>query len=501
MTRSKAVLFLALVAAFIAGCIMPGRKGDPPAPARQSDLTGLNLARQLNDAFVSVAEQVSPSVVVLEVTERPTRGRRGGFRSPTMGEGSGIIVSKDGYILTNHHIVDNADKIRVYLRDGHSFDAEVRGTDPKTDIAVVKIKPGGVILQVAKLGDSDKLRVGEFVLAIGHPLDLPYSVTVGHVSAVARQLSTDSYADTRDDDQEYIQTDAVINPGNSGGPLVNLNGEVIAVNAMMEGYRDPITGYTQNRGIGLSIPINEARVVEDRLIRDGKFTRSIIGIEMAHDVSRMLDVLTREGQGEGVRVASLLKNGPAEKAGLKTNDLIVAVDGASVKTARDLANIVSLKKPGQSITLNIRRDDSGKTLPIKVITQADSSLDESLVSISSGRSGTPGRAASYNDFGFIAKALTKDLAQQFGVDSTSGVIVTDVTQYSQAPTDMSPYSQAYLREVHPGDIILKMNNKDISTIEDFNKAIKAVAPGETLTMELKTKDGPKFKVLRAPASE
>jgi serine protease Do len=501
MTRSKAVLFLALVAAFIAGCIMPGHKGDPPAPARQSDLTGLNLARQLNDAFVSVAEQVSPSVVVLEVTERPTRGRRGGFRSPTMGEGSGIIVSKDGYILTNHHIVDNADKIRVYLRDGHSFDAEVRGTDPKTDIAVVKIKPGGVILQVAKLGDSDKLRVGEFVLAIGHPLDLPYSVTVGHVSAVARQLSTDSYADTRDDDQEYIQTDAVINPGNSGGPLVNLNGEVIAVNAMMEGYRDPITGYTQNRGIGLSIPINEARVVEDRLIRDGKFTRSIIGIEMAHDVSRMLDVLTREGQGEGVRVASLLKNGPAEKAGLKTNDLIVAVDGASVKTARDLANIVSLKKPGQSITLNIRRDDSGKTLPIKVITQADSSLDESLVSISSGRSGTPGRAASYNDFGFIAKALTKDLAQQFGVDSTSGVIVTDVTEYSQAPTDMSPYSQAYLREVHPGDIILKMNNKDISTIEDFNKAIKAVAPGETLTMELKTKDGPKFKVLRAPASE
>ena len=498
MTRSKAVLILALVAAFIAGCIVPGRKDDPPAPARQLALPGLDLARQLNEAFVSVAEQVSPSVVVLEVTERPTRGRRGGFRSPSMGEGSGIIVTKDGYILTNHHIVDNADKIKVYLRDGHSFDAEVRGTDPKTDIAVVKIKPGGVNLQVAKLGDSDKLRVGEFVLAIGHPLDLPYSVTVGHVSAVARQLSTDSYADTTDD-QEYVQTDAVINPGNSGGPLVNLNGEVIAVNAMMEGYRDPITGFTQNRGIGLSIPINEAKVVEERLIRDGKFTRSIIGIGMARDVRGMMDVLTKEGQGEGVRVAFLIENGPAQKAGLKTNDLIVAVDGMPVKTARDFANTVSLKKPGQSITISVRRDDGSKPLPIKVITQADSSPEDSLVSISSGRSSPPSRASSYNSFGFAAKALTKDLAQKFGLASTSGVIVTDVTQYTEARTDVYPLSQAYARDINPGDIIVKMNNKSISTIEDFNQALKAVAPGETLTMELKTKDGPKFKVLRAPS--
>ncbi|HXR06088.1 MAG TPA: trypsin-like peptidase domain-containing protein [Candidatus Acidoferrum sp.] len=499
MNRSKAAVFLALVAAFIAGCIVPGRKADPPAPAGQAESPGLSMARQLNEAFVSVAQQVSPSVVVLEVTEKPARGRRGGLRPRAMGEGSGIILTKDGYILTNHHIVDNADKIKVYLRDGHSFDAEVRGSDPKTDIAVVKIKPVGVDLQAAKLGDSDKLRVGEFVVAIGHPLELTYSVTVGHVSAVARQLSTDSYANTTDY-QEYIQTDAVINPGNSGGPLINLNGEVIAVNAMMEGSYDPISGFTQNRGIGLAIPINEARVVKDRLIRDGKFTRSIIGIGMARDVRGMLDVLTQEGLGEGVRVASLIQNGPAEKAGLKTNDLIVAVDGLPVKTARDFANTVSLKRPGQSITISVKRDNSNQPLPFKVVTQADAPPEESLVSISSGRPRTPART-SESDYGFTAKALTTDLARQFGVDDTTGVIVTDVKTYSQALTDVAPYSQAYRRGIEPGDIILKMNNKPISTIEQFDQALKAVAPGESLTMELKTKNGPEFKVLRAPASE
>jgi len=500
MNRSKAAVFLALVAAFIAGCIVPGRKSDPPAPAGQAESPGLSLARQLNEAFVSVAQQVSPSVVVLEVTEKPVRGRRGGFRPRAMGEGSGIIVTKDGYILTNHHIVDNAEKIKVYLRDGHSFEAEVRGSDPKTDIAVVKIKPVGVDLQVAKLGDSDKLRVGEFVVAIGHPLELTYSVTVGHVSAVARQLSTDSYADTTDDYQEYIQTDAVINPGNSGGPLINLNGEVIAVNAMMEGSYNPISGFTQNRGIGLAIPINEARVVKDRLIRDGKFTRSSIGIHMARNVRGMLDILTQEGIGEGVRVVSIIQNGPAEKAGLKTNDLIIAVDGTPVKTARDLANTVSLKKPGQSITLSVKRDNSNKPSPFKVVTEAYVPPEESLVSISSGRS-APRPDSPEFAYGFTAKALTKELADKYGVDNTPGVVVTDVVPGSPAYGRLGIQTDGAEMELEPGDIITKVNHKTISTMEDLHQALKAVVPGDALTMELKGKDGPKFRVLRAPASE
>jgi serine protease Do len=487
MSRSKAAIFLALVAAFIAGCIMPNRKADPPTAAQKAELPGLDVARQLNEAFISVAEKVSPSVVVLEVTEKPARGRRGGFRGRPVGEGSGIIVTKDGYILTNNHIVDNAEKIVVYLRDGRTFPGEVRGTDPKTDIAVVKINTAGKDLPVATLGDSDKLRVGEFVVAIGHPLELTYSVTVGHVSAIARQLPTDSYANTPDDDQEYIQTDAVINPGNSGGPLINLDGEVIAVNAMMEGYVDPISNVTQNRGIGLAIPINEARIVKDRLISDGKFTRSIIGITMAQQSRDPLRILALDG----VSVAEVTHNGPAEKAGVKTNDVIVAVDGMPVKTARDLRNEVALKKPGQSITISVRRENSSKPLPIKVITEAEPApTEETLVSISSGRP-SPAARTSESDYGFTAKALTKELAAQYGVTGTSGVIITDVM----------PNSPAAMRKIEPGDLITKMNNKDVSTIEQFKAAIRAVASGGSLTMELKRKDESLFKVLRAPASE
>jgi serine protease Do len=490
MNRTKAAVLLAVVAAFIAGCIAPSRKSDPPAPAGHPDTPGLDVARQLNEAFVSVAEKVSPSVVVLEVTEKPSRGGRrggGGRGGRPVGEGSGIIVTKDGYILTNHHIVDNADKIQVYLKDAREpFIGEVRGTDPKTDIAVVKIDTKGKDLPVAKLGDSDKLRVGEFVVAIGHPLELTYSVTVGHVSAIARQLPSDSYANISDD-QEYIQTDAVINPGNSGGPLINLDGEVVAVNSMMEGYVDPITGFTQNRGIGLAIPINEAKLVKDRLISDGKFTRSIIGIIMAQQSRDPLAILGLDG----VTVAEVTHNGPADKAGLKTNDVIVAIDGKPVKTARDLRNTVTLMKPGQSITVSVRRDNSAKPLPIKVTVEAEPApVEETLVSISPGRSTAPERT-SESDYGFTARALNRALAAQYGVKDTSGVIITEVV----------PYGLASQRGIEPGDIITKMNNKPISTLDDFNKALKSVAPGGSLTMMVKSKGEEEFKVLRAPASE
>jgi serine protease Do len=266
--------------------------------------------------------------------------------------------------------------------------------------------------------------------------------------------------------------------------LINLNGEVIAVNAMMEGSVDPINGFTQNRGIGLAIPINEARVVKDRLISDGKFTRSIIGIRMAQQSRDALNIL---GLG-GVSVAEVTHNGPAEKAGLRTNDLIVAVDGTPVRTARDLRNQVALKKPGQSITISVQRDKSGKPLPIKVVTEAEPApAEEALVSISSGRPGAAARS-SETDYGFAAKGLTKDLAARYGLETTAGVIVTEV----------AVDSPAYLDDIQPGDIIVKMHNQVISNMEDFNQALKAVTPGDQLTLELKRKDGSQpFKVLRA----
>jgi serine protease Do len=310
---------------------------------------------------------------------------------------------------------------------------------------------------------------------------------VGHVSAIARQLPNDPYENpTNYDDQEYIQTDAVINPGNSGGPLINLDGEVIAINEMMEGYVDPVTRLTQNRGIGLAIPINEAKIVKDRLISDGKIVRSIIGIHMAQATSDPLAILGMSG----VTVSELTPNGPAEKAGLKTNDVIVAIDGKPVKTARDLRNSVTLMRPGQSIIVSVRRDNNSKPLPIKVVVEAEPppAAEQALVSISPGRPATPPERTSESDYGFTAKALTKELAAQFGVEETSGVIITEVTANSLA----------YRRGISAGDIIVKMNSKPIATMDDFEKAIKAVAPGGQLTMSLKSKGEDAFKVLRAP---
>jgi serine protease Do len=282
--------------------------------------------------------------------------------------------------------------------------------------------------------------------------------------------------------------------------LINLDGEVIAVNAMIEGYENPITGFTVNRGVGLAIPINEARMVKDRLIKEGKFTRSIIGVYPWPESRDMLNILTMEG----VRVARLSKDSPAEKAGLKTNDVIIAVDGAPVRTFRDLRNEVGFKKPGQSITVTVKRDNGGKPLPFKMITEAEAPPpEESLVSINPGRPspgprtpqqrapepGTPEPHSPELDYGFSVKALTGELAAQYGVDSTSGVMITDVL----------PFGQAYQRDIEPGDIITKMNNKNISSMKDFDAALKRVGPADSFTMYLKLKDGSEaFKVLKDP---
>jgi len=477
MNRSKTAIFLALVAAFIAGCIVPAHKGEP---------SGLDLARQLNEAFVAVAEKVSPAVVVVVVTEKPTRSRRGGPRPPDTGEGSGIIVTEDGYILTNNHVVDNADTIEVTLQDGRKFKGEVKGTDPKTDIAVVKIKPTGPKLTVARLGDSDKLRVGEFVVAIGHPYSLAYSVTVGHVSAIERQLLPDDYEGVADNDQEYIQTDAVINPGNSGGPLINLNGEIIGVNAMIEAFTIPFSRQTINRGIGLAIPINEAKAVKDRLISDGKFTRSRIGIEMVNESKAALAFVNLDAQlvsdhAEGVKVQGILTDGPAEKAGLKAGDIIVAVDGTPVRTDRELKKEVSFKRPGQNITVSVLRDN--KRLPIKVTTEAvPAAVEETVAAVA--------EHSTESDYGFSIKTLTKELAGEYGVDKTSGVIVTGVQPFS-------PFSGR--GGIVPGDRITKMNNKAVGSAKEFAEALKALAPGQQWTMELEGKSGSKFKVSHAPS--
>lgn len=340
-------------------------------PALALDSPALNLARQLNEAFVDAAAEVTPSVVVIDIRQKvnDTEGDTGSFwdllppeyrrhfQHPggssqhwLEGEGSGIIVSPDGYILTNYHVVENADQIVVSLPDGRKFPGEVKGTDSESDIAVVKIN--ATALKPAKLGDSDKARVGEFVLAVGAPFELNGTVTVGHISAKSRVFQSVA-------DQDFIQTDTKILPGNSGGPLVNLYGEVVGINTMIEGL---------DTGIGFAIPVNIARRVKDHLIAEGKFTRSWLGIEIVEWKNQgeyvSITGTPPPATSQGVLVTGIVPDGPASKSDLRAGDVVTAVDGKSVQTVRELRDEVSVKKAGRNAVLNVTRGNARLTVKV-----------------------------------------------------------------------------------------------------------------------------------------
>src|SRR5437762_1323454 len=347
-----------------------------PLPAKEIS-SPMDLARQLNQAFIEVADKVSPSVVVIRVAHKPDynesidddnpffdmlpREFRRRFeerrqRTPRRSrepifdsEGSGIVIREDGHILTNRHVVDGADKIKVRFKDGKEYGAEVRGEDAQSDLAVIKIEAKG--LTSARLADSSKTRVGEFAIAIGAPFSLDYIVTFGHVSAKGRHIISGDEGAAMD--QDFIQTDANINPGNSGGPLVNIDGEVIGVNALIRGLRT---------GIGFAIPSNLAREISDKLIEDGKVTRAWlgVGIRSLGDYAAFKD--TVKGVEQGVVVYTIQPEGPASKSDLKPSDIITAVDGKRVSTAQDLKNEIRGKKIGSTVTLDVARPEAGSKM-------------------------------------------------------------------------------------------------------------------------------------------
>src|SRR5437764_229593 len=254
-------------------------------------------------------------------------------------QGSGVIIRDDGYILTNGHVVEDADKIEVRLHDGRMFTGKVRGVDPKSDVAVIKIEAKD--LPKAGLADSTKTKVGEFAIAIGAPFSLDYTVTFGHVSAKSR---SDIVREVGLIDQDFIQTDALINPGNSGGPLVNIDGDVIGINTLIRGM---------HTGIGFAIPSSLAREVSDQLVKEGKFTRAMLGVEIhpfredleAHDWVKDLK--------DGVIVKRIISGGPAAKSDLATNDIITAVDGKQVATVQELRGEIRSKKLGEPVMLDV----------------------------------------------------------------------------------------------------------------------------------------------------
>lgn len=473
-----------------------------PAALAKDSSQALELARQLNQAFIEVADTVSPAVVVIEVTEKPAankldedspfwdmfppelrrrffdengqpRGNQPRSRRtprPSMGRGSGIVITEDGYILTNNHVVEDADKITVRFKDSRSFTATVKGRDPQSDLAVIKIDAKGLV--PAKMGDSDATRVGEFAIAIGAPFFFDYSVTIGHVSAKGRQVI--GGPEGMGLDQDFIQTDASINPGNSGGPLVNLYGEVVGINSMIAGM---------NTGIGFAIPSNLAKKVMSHLIQEGKFTRARIGVEILGLKEDQDYKLSVPGIEDGVVIRGIAPDGPAAKSDLKAGDIVTGVDGKPVKTSRELKDEIAYKKVGQTVTLDVARMDAAKkvkNLKVKVKTDAFPSGEDNGDATDKTANAEP------TNFGLTVRPITKELADEYGVEATSGVFVTAV----------EPGSAADEKGLKAGDVITEVNRRPVTNLKQFRDALAAGNSKKSAIVSFTSKGTSRITVLK-----
>ncbi len=420
-------------------------------------------------SFAGIANAISPSVVNISTTKVRQKGSAPffddpffdffnpfrDFRAPKKWKeqslGSGVIVSGDGYIITNNHVVEQADEIRVTLLDKRAFDARIIGADPKSDVAIVKI--GAKDLQAIRWGDSDKLRVGEFVLAIGNPYRLSHTVTMGIISAVGR--ANVGIADYED----FIQTDAAINPGNSGGPLVNIKGELIGINTAIFSRSG---GY---QGIGFAVPSNMARLVMDQLIRDGKVTRGWLGVsiqELTPELSRKFGLK----KSKGALVGDVVGGGPAEKAGIKSGDIILEFNGKKVKNVGNLRNMASECKVGSKVSITIFRDG----------TESSRSVVISELPIETARmvqETQPGESTFEELTGFIVIELSEESARQLGLNKNEkGVVVLRV----------EPGSSADEVGIRKGDVIQEIDRKKIDGLERFNKIVSGLQHGDIVLL-------------------
>ena len=419
----------------------------------------------LSMAIIQVAKQTIPAVVHIEVTERqevmnpllpfekdPFLRRFFGipkmpkkFKRELKGLGTGMIMDAQGHILTNHHVAGGATKIEVILSDGRHFPAKLVGTDPKTDLAVIRISAPGPLPHVT-FGDSDKVEVGEWVVAIGHPRGLDQTVTQGIISAKHRQGITDpnSY-------QDFMQTDAAINPGNRGGPLLNLRGEVIGVNAAI------VSESGGFEGIGFTIPSKMAVHIAKTLIAHGKVQRGWLGVSI-RDLTPELAKSTKAGSAKGVYVANVVKGGPADKAGLKAKDVIVAYRGKEVADSGVLRNEVADTPIGQEVKVSILRGGRKEEISIKV-----GNLEESTKMLAA-----VGKAR----LGVVVRPLTAQETQEFGLQPNQGVAISRL--------DFKGPLQAAGFEV--GDILLAINDQPIQGVETFAALVNLMKPRDKITI-------------------
>ena len=425
----------------------------------------LNVLQKTSKAFTHIAKKAIPAVVFIKVEKTVDAGRQlesykfnnpydlfsdeffkrfFGQRYPhmrkprqhkQMGSGSGFIISQGGYILTNNHVVGDADKITVILSDGKEYQAEKVGTDPRSDVALIKVKGAGK-MPVLPMGDSDQLEVGELVMAIGNPFGLSHTMTVGVVSAKGRTgVGITDYED-------FIQTDAAINPGNSGGPLINMKGEVIGINTAIFSKSG---GYM---GIGFAIPVNMVKAINKQLIAKGTVTRGHLGVAVQKISKDLMQSFGLKGMN-GVLIADVTAGSPADKAGIKRGDVVLEYDGKKVKDVGQFRNLVALSEPGAPIKMVVIRNENKVGLEVKPGT-----LGEAITKVN--------QTEVMKKLGFTFQDLNKELAMQLGYEKEGGVVVSQVM----------PVSPAQFAGLRPGMLILEVNREEVKNSQDFLKEIE-----------------------------
>ncbi|HAX50307.1 MAG TPA: Do family serine endopeptidase [Ignavibacteria bacterium] len=442
--------------------------------------------KSLNDAFIEISKTVTPTVVYIEVKSRPGKnennqqpdendpfkfffGPEGQMPDPgpQMGSGSGVIISSDGYIVTNNHVVKGAGEhgIKVVLTDKREFDAKVIGLDENTDLAVIKIEASD--LPVMSLGNSDNIQVGEWVLAIGNPLGLNYTVTAGIVSALGRNIGVNGggYAI-----ENFIQTDAAINPGNSGGALVDVNGQLVGINSAIKTN----TGYYQ--GYGFAIPVNIVKSVSQELIRSGKVVRGYIGVQI-----QTVDETMAKGLGldkaRGVLVQSVQKGGGGDEAGLQAGDVILSVDGKEVNASNELQVIINSKRPGDVAKLNVFRD--GKTIE-KDVTLKPRAEEEKQTSMNNNKeegSNKGVNSTTVKGLGISVQDAPSTLKEKYNI--SGGVLVTSVDKFSET----------FYRGLQEGSVIIEANKKKINNAGDLSDALSGKTTGDPVLLKVVDKSG------------
>lgn len=388
----------------------------------------------------------------------PKRDGRSSLQPELVGQGSGVVISEDGYILTNNHIVADAKKIIVTMNDGQEYTGKVVGQDENTDLAVIKIN--ATDLPHLKLGDSDDLKVGQWVMAIGNPLGFEATATAGIVSAKGRSnLGLAQFED-------FIQTDASINRGNSGGALVNLDGELVGIPTAIA---TSTGGYM---GIGFAIPSNMASQIIEQLIQDGSVTRGFLGVTL-QKVDKDLAAAFGVEKTNGALVAEVATDSPSDKAGLKPGDIIVRYNGITIDNISHFRNAVAMMKPGTAITLDILR--SGKPMTIKL------SVGNHPYNI------TQEASDNANKLGLQVEAITPELVDKLSLKDQQGVVVTKV----------SPGSLAEMTGIKKGSVIVQINNQKITTVDQYHQAIKSTEAGKPILLYLKQGNGFRFVSIKS----